>query len=36
MTLGDLADALRDHIDEDGRVFDDLRGLFNEVSSHGR
>lgn len=27
--LSDLAHALGDHVDKDGRVFDDLRGLFD-------
>ena len=33
-TQGDLTDSFGDHVDQDGRIFDNLRGLVNEVSSH--
>ncbi len=30
----ELTDTLRDHVDEDRRIFDDLGGLFDEFSFH--
>ena len=30
----ELLDALRDHVDQDGRVFDDQGGLFDEFGFH--
>ena len=36
MTRCDLTDSLGDHIDQDWVIFDDLRGLFDEVSSHNK
>jgi hypothetical protein len=29
-----LFDALRDHVDQDGRIFDDLGGLFDKFGFH--
>jgi hypothetical protein len=31
---GELFDALRDHVDQDGRIFDDLGGLFDKFGFH--